>query len=188
MGLTIHTIAKIPDYWDKDFFVYLLDYGFKEPLSDALRHHFDEMADWASRNNSVVIQGSAGSHFNDEVFSWHKINGLPGDEVLPAILISTINPSVFNQFGEGHPGRYKPTDKMVLIPLRKVVKTSEDLYPILKRVLRELSEGKKLSRLTAVKESKGKTIGRTILDSILLKPSVHGVGVDIKSLFGKSDR
>ena len=65
MGLHIHSLSKIPRDLDREWFIYLLEYGDKDPFSQALRACFDEMADWASQGDSVVVKGTNSVHFND---------------------------------------------------------------------------------------------------------------------------
>ena len=59
----------LPDEAIRRYYVYLLDYGWEEPLGRALRDNFDIMANLASRSDAVVLLGLRGSEFNDEVFS-----------------------------------------------------------------------------------------------------------------------
>ncbi len=44
MGLMVHSLDGIPEEHHRDYFIYLLDYGWNEPLSDALRNNFGHMA------------------------------------------------------------------------------------------------------------------------------------------------
>jgi hypothetical protein len=72
MGLMIHSLDNIPKSARRDFFVYLLDYGWQEPISQALRDNFDKMAEIASKNRVVVIKGTDVAHFESEVMSWRS--------------------------------------------------------------------------------------------------------------------
>ena len=60
-----------------DYFIYLLDYGWNEALSNALKNNFGRMATLASeqKNAVVIMRTKQGVHFSDEVLSWHSING-----------------------------------------------------------------------------------------------------------------
>ena len=40
MGLRIHSLAELPPEAIRGYFVYLLDYGWEEPLGRALRDNF----------------------------------------------------------------------------------------------------------------------------------------------------
>ena len=81
MGLKIHSISKLPEEVIRGYYVYLLDYGWEEPLGRALRDNFDKMAGLASHNDAAVLLGLNGSEFNDEVLSWHGVNGKDADTV-----------------------------------------------------------------------------------------------------------
>ena len=89
MGLKIHTLAEIPDSVSKKYYLYILDYyNWDEPIGNTLRENFEKIAEFAANNNSVVIQGIAGSHFYSELMSWRSINGIDPLELLPALMIT----------------------------------------------------------------------------------------------------
>lgn len=92
MGLYIHSLGEIPTGTERAYYIYLLDYGWKEALGNAVRANLLRMADMASRSNAVVIHGPRGVHFEDEVLSWHRVNGQDAKDILPAILITTRHP------------------------------------------------------------------------------------------------
>lgn len=73
----VHSLEGIPEEHHRDYFIYLLDYGWSEPLSEALKKNFGQMATLASekKNAVVIMRMDAGVHFSDEVLSWHSING-----------------------------------------------------------------------------------------------------------------
>ena len=124
MGLHIHTIKAIPAEADRKYFVYILDYNWKEPLTETLIQNFTNMARMASESESVVIAGISPIHFANEVFSWHGINGEDGGKVLPAIMVTSLHPKYFIENNrEGFRGEMFE-DKLLLIPLRKVCKTT----------------------------------------------------------------
>ncbi len=98
MGLHVHNLGNLPNTVDgRDYFIYVLDYGWKEPLTDALIENFTNMARMASETRSIVVAGIEPVHFANEVFSSHRINGEDGEEILPAILITTLTPSYFKE-------------------------------------------------------------------------------------------
>jgi len=74
VGLKIHSLGELPAEASREYYVYLLAYGWEEPLSRALRDNFDRMAEAASRNDAAMLLG-AGNKLNDEVLSWHGVNG-----------------------------------------------------------------------------------------------------------------
>lgn len=96
MGLKIHTLAEIPDSVSKKYYLYILDYyNWDEPIGNTLRENFEKIAEFAANNNSVVIQGIAGSHFYSELMSWRSINGIDPLELLPALMITTLHLKYF---------------------------------------------------------------------------------------------
>lgn len=97
MGLMIHSLGELPRDAERGYYVYVLDYGWDEPLGNVLHRNFNRMADAASKHNAVVMRGVVGEHFADEVLSWHHVNGQPSDGILPAILITTRNPHEFRE-------------------------------------------------------------------------------------------
>jgi hypothetical protein len=82
VGLMIHSLEEIPSNVKRDYYLYLLDYGWKEPLSQTIIDNFDKISDSASKTNSVFIKGTIGSHVDNEILSWHHINAENGEEVL----------------------------------------------------------------------------------------------------------
>jgi hypothetical protein len=100
MGLMIHSLGELPANVERDYYVYLLDYGWEEAASDATYTNFARMAEVASKNNAAVFRGTVGHHFADEVLSWRHINGQDADGVLPAILITTKHPRKFGSSAE----------------------------------------------------------------------------------------
>ena len=55
MGLMVHSLEGIPEGHHRDYFIYLLDYGWNEPLSEALRKNFNNMATLASKQENAVV-------------------------------------------------------------------------------------------------------------------------------------
>jgi hypothetical protein len=179
MGLMIHSMELAPKNELRDYYVYLLDFGWHESLGEVLRKNFGKMADEAGKNNFVVVMGTVGSHFENEVFSYHQINGYDGKEILPAIMITSLHPKWFkerNWSSAYSEAEFK--DAMLLIPLRDFCKTSDDVVRLLESILKDIKEKKPLSKFVAgKKESKGR-----FFDSIILKPSAYGIGIDIMAL------
>jgi len=97
MGLYVHSIGELPAEAYRSYYVYLLDYGWDEAFGDAVRRNLPQMADKASRSDAVVIHGPRGMHFEDEILSWHHINGCSSDDILPAILVTTRHPRTFRE-------------------------------------------------------------------------------------------
>jgi hypothetical protein len=185
MGLMIHSIALLPKESKRDYYVYLLDYGWDGSLGSVLSKNFNLLSDYASKHNFVILKGTPGSHFSDEVFSWHGINGEKGDDVLPAILITTVNPHVFSHFANSSFGKdYKDDDVLLLIPIRKICKTEDDVANLINKVIKDLIEKKKLPDFSIAKEMK-KGIGNALVAGAILQPSFAGLGFDLKEFLKK---
>ncbi len=181
MGLYVHSIGEIPDEAYRSYYVYLLDYGWDETFGDAVRRNLPRMADAASRLDAVVIHGPRGLHFEDEILSWHHINGSPGDEILPAILVTTRHPRTFREVFRPRTGLSTPSDSLLLIPLRKACKTPDDVVALIDRLFRDIGSKKNLTDFTVAKEMR-RGAGAAIVDAIILQPKIAGVGIDIAKL------
>jgi hypothetical protein len=173
----IHSLGELLSNAERGYFVYLLDYGWDEPLGEALRKNFAKMAELASPNNAVVLQGVVGSHFQDEVLSWHHVNGLPGEELLPAIMITTRNPHQFRQLNMREDIE-TPTDRMILIPLRKVCNSSTDVAVRIEKIFRDIKQQRALTNFQVVQKMKQGKMG-AIVDALILEPNVAGVGINL---------
>lgn len=186
MGLyveSLNDISKdIPQNQHPDYFIYLLDYGWDEPLGEALKKNFKKMATSASKNNAVVIASSNRVHFEDEVLSWHSINGEQSDDLLPAILVTNRHPSNFKEsFGNSQTLMVEDNLKLILIPLKKFCNTTTDVATLIDKIFRDIKDKKDLSDFAVEKEMK-KGIGGAIVDGIVLKPNIYGIGYDFNNL------
>jgi hypothetical protein len=131
--------------------------------------------------DAVVIHGPRGLHFEDEVLSWHHINGSPAEEILPAILITTRHPRTFREvFGPGA-AFTAPADALLLIPLRKTCKTPDEVVALSDRLFRDVAAKKALSNYTAAKEIR-RGVGTAIVDALVVQPKVAGIGLDLGKL------
>ena len=184
MGLMVHSIARLPEGYERDYYVYLLDYGWKESLGEVLGANFDRMANLATTNKAVVIRGLVGSHFQDEVLSWHHFNGQPADELLPAILITTQHPAYFQKFSEKplkQAGGSWSNQVLLLIPLRTCCKSTDNVVQLIEKIFADIKAKKPLADFRVVEEIRAGE-GESLLDALILKPSVGGVGVDLVAL------
>jgi hypothetical protein len=184
MGLYVHSLDEIPIGAEREYYVYLLDYGCEEALGDAVRANLPRMADTASRSNAVVVHGPRGVHFEDEVLSWHRVNGRDAKDILPAILITTRHPSTFRDSFESKKSRKESSDALLLIPLRKVCKSSEDVVELIQRVFDDIKSKKLLSEFRAAKRMRRGTAG-ALVDAVILQPKIGGIGFDLKKFFGR---
>jgi hypothetical protein len=190
MGLKIHSLGELPAEASRSYYVYLLDYGWEEPLGKVLRDNFDQMADAASRHDAAVLLG-LGNEFNDQVLSWHGINGRSADDLLPAILVTNKHPATFSggraapQDDRRQPGSWdRDKDHLVLIPLRDHCKTPTDVARLIARLFEGIKAKQPLADFEIATEERA-GVGGAILDAIVLRPSVGGVGIDLKALFHK---
>lgn len=55
MGLYVHSLDRLPDGLARDYYIYVLDYGWDEPLGAALHQNFRRMADLAAQRKTVVV-------------------------------------------------------------------------------------------------------------------------------------
>jgi len=180
MGLMIHSLGELPIEAKRDYYLYVLNYGWQhEPLAEALHQNFEKMADFASRHGAVVIRGTVGHHFADEVLSWHHVNGQPAEEILPAILITTIHPQYFQIHIQKQGGSLD--NRMLLIPLRKSCKNTSDVIVLIEKVFRDIKDRKGLLDFEIAKELKKGERG-ALLDALILQPNFAGLGLDLKAL------
>jgi len=195
MGLYIYNLGRLPPGIDSDYYIYLLDYGWHEPLGDALHANFRLMADLAAKNKAVVLAGTnprsfademLAAHFDDPQFSWHNINGECGDDILPALMITTTHPA---RFRDDNPG-YRPKvekrgyadERLIIIPLRNFCKTTTEVISLIERVFKDIASRSKLLDFAVAKEICAGD-GGALSDALILKPAIYGVGVDLKELF-----
>lgn len=182
MGLMIHSLVEYPETALRGYYIYVLDYGWDGPLERALRDNFSQMGKDASENNAIVFKGTVGSHFEDEVLSWHNVNGQKSDDILPAILITTKHPKKFHE--NRSPSFRGNPDNLILIPLKKYCKTEIEVISLIQGVFSDVKQGKELSNFKISKELK-KGVGNAIVNSVILEPNFGGVGINLKTLFAK---
>jgi hypothetical protein len=183
MGLWIQSLENIPLDAKRDYFIYLLDYGWDEPLGEALMKNYEKMASIAAENKAVVIRGTHRVHFEDEVLSWHHINGENAEELLPAILITNRHPKKFKESYSRYQNQIIEDDlKMILVPLKKFCKTTTEVVSLIEKVFNDVISGKDLVDFRVGKEMK-KGLGRAITDAIILEPNFAGIGFSFNKLF-----
>lgn len=179
MGLMVHSLEGIPEEHHRDYFIYLLDYGWNEPLSDALRKNFGKMATLASekKNAVVIMRTDEGVHFSDEVLSWHHFNGddVEREQLLPAILVTNRHPAEFRKRAMRENDRAESNLKMILFPLKKHCKNTTEVVALIQKIFSSIKQGKDLDNFGVVEEKK-KGIGGALANSILLEPNFAGMG------------
>ena len=189
MGLMVHSLQNIPESKNRDYLIYLLDYGWDEPISKALRDNFDKMAEIAAKSRAVVIKGTELAHFENEVFSWHHINNEDADELLPALLITNKHPKYFLENNNGSFGkrglvRADEHDdmKLILIPMKRFCTTTTEVVNLIQKVFSDIVNQKDLSEFQIAKEMK-KGVGSALVDALILEPNISGVGFSFKRFF-----
>lgn len=181
MGLHIQSLKNLPESAERGYYVYLLDYGWHEPLGEALQSNFENMAKIASDNDAVVIVGTNRIHFEDEVFSWHNINGEDAKDKLPAILITNRHPA---QFRESFSPQNKGVEndlKMILFPLKKFCKSTTDVATLIDKIFSNIREKKDLNEFKIVKQV-SKNGRQALADEIILGPNKAGLGLGYEAL------
>jgi len=173
----IHSLGELPTKACRGYYVYLLDYGWQEPMVDLLYKNFGRLSDLASHNNAVVLRGTVGSHFVDEVLSWHHVNGQDAKDILPAILVTTRHPEEFRLAEK----KTIPKHPMLLIPLRQICKSADEAIPLVEKIFSDIKDRKKLSDFTVAKQLKKGQNG-ALVDALILQPNIGGIGVDLKVL------
>lgn len=178
MGLMVHSLEGIPEGHHRDYYIYLLDYGWDEPLSEALKKNFNKMATLASeqKNAVVIMHTDSGTHFSDEVLSWHSINGEDVDKehLLPAILVTNRHPFEFKTRSL-EIDRTDNNLKLVLFPLKKHCKNTTEVVDLIQKIFSLIKQGKDLNDFTITKK-KTKGIGGAIVNSIIMEPNFAGMG------------
>lgn len=173
MGLHINSLEHIPTSANRSYFIYLLDYGWHEPLGEAMTANYEKMAAIAAENDAVVIKG-LDEHFNNEVLSWHNFNGENAEELLPAILIANGHPRIFRE-------NPKTELKFVLIPIKSCCKTTTEVASLIDKLFNDVKAKKDLSDFRISRELK-KGVGKALVDSIILEPNFSGIGFSFNKL------
>ena len=185
MGLYVHSLGEVPTGARRSF---LLDYGWEGSLGEAVRANLPRMADIASRSNAVVIHGPRGMHFEDEVLSWHHINGQDAEDILPAILVTTRHPRTFRESFGATILKAPTEDALLLIPLKKTCKTADQVVEVVERIFKDIQDRKVLTQFSVAREMR-KDTGRVLANAVILQPNLHGIGFDVKKFFrARSDK
>jgi hypothetical protein len=187
MGLKVSTIARLPIATDRDYFIYFLDYGWDEPLSNALHNNFDRMADFAAQHRSLVIEGLNRQEFANEVLSWHHVNGEDAENLLPAIMIADCDPRLLEQSNEFSVRRSVRTrdrakpERFFIVPLKQVCKNPTEVAALLTQITEDIKNKRELSNFSVKKMVNRSAEG--LGEMFVLKPSFAGVGIDLKKAF-----
>lgn len=194
MGLMVHSLGRLPRDLDRSYYIYVLDFGWDEPLGNALRANFSKMADLAAQNDAVVIAGTEQQKFTEEVWSFHcnsellsssHVSGQYAADILPALLITDCHPLQFRDMNASY-ANMLPVDparapRLILIPLRIVCSSATEVVELIDRVFRDIQAGKGLEHFSVQKELH-RDKRRSITDAIILQPNFAGLGVDLKTI------
>lgn len=187
MGLMVHSLDGIPEEHHRDYFIYLLDYGWKEPLSNALKENFGRMATLASENKKavVVMRTDEGVHFSDEVLSWHSINGDDAEQndLLPAILVTNRHPMEFKRRSESYivDNEMEKDLKLILFPLRKYCSTTSEVVELIQKIFVKIKKGEKLENFNIVREKRESRHG-VIVPSLIIEPDRTGTSISFNTI------
>ncbi len=180
----VHSLEVLSEEAKRDYFIYILDYGWDEPLVNVLRRNFQNLARWSSKNESAIITGVGEiGHFDNEVLSWHQINGEEAAEILPAILITRTNPHIFRRYLEIPDKKREHDLRYILIPIKKFCKTEADVMNLITKITSDIEGKRDFKDFKICKELKP-GIGKAIVNSILLEPNFYGVGFSFNKLKG----
>lgn len=183
MGLHVQSLENIPEVRvHKDYFIYLLDYGWNEPLGEALMKNYENMAKIAAENRAVVIRGTNRVHFEDEVLSWHNVNGENAEEILPAILITNRHPRKFKESYSSNGKEDIERDlKLILIPLKKFCQSTSEVVTLIEKLFNDIKDKKDLNDFRVSKEIR-KGFGRALADAVILEPNFAGMGFSFSKM------
>jgi len=178
MGVKISSLAQFPADIDIKYYVYLLTSHFQYEADIILREAFDILAKEAAKHDFVVIQGYVGE-FGGEVMNAYSIDGLDSKEILPALLISSVNPHQFKRVTSiDRDGPFRQDERVLLISLKQKDITRDDVYRTIESTLKDIKKGEKLSNFEVCK-----TKHTNFLDALILEPNFAGVGVDLKKIW-----
>lgn len=181
MGLIVHSLLEFPVKAERDYYLYVLRGSWDSDIERALQENFFNMADVASRTKSAVIFGTEGRHFQNEVFSWHHINGEEAEPLLPALLITTVHPAKFQDQNDSFWQGRSINDYMLLIPLKENCATGREAIELIRQIFDDIKAGKQLKDLEVVKPLRKKR-GEVFMDGLVLRPTFMGFGFDLKTI------
>jgi hypothetical protein len=74
-------------------------------------------------------------------------------------------------------------DALLLLPLRKICKSAEEVAEVIHRVFEDIKAKKRLSDFQATKKLQ-QGVGGALVDAAILQPKLGGIGFDLKRFFG----
>ena len=181
MGLYVNSVSQLPLSESREYYLYVLDYyNWNEPVGETLRANMQRIAQACATSDAVMIAGLPSSHFESDVLSWLTINGEPPGNVLPALLITTIHPRYFIDGHHAHDVAEK-SDALILVKIREICKTPQEVVSLIERVLADIATKKKIDKFQVSREVH-RGVGRAIVDALVLEPNFNGLGLDLRKL------
>lgn len=181
MGLHVNAVSDIPLSESRDYYLYVLDYyNWDEPISNTLKSNITKIESLCAKNNSVMIRGLPDSHFYSEVLSWMSINGQDPDEILPALMITTVHPKYFIEANNKKVSS-EINEPLIFIKIRDVCKQPNDVISLIEKIFNDIKDKKEIRDFSITNELRNSK-GPRFVDSLILEPNISGLGVNIKKL------
>jgi uncharacterized FAD-dependent dehydrogenase len=172
----------ISSYEERNYYIYILDNGYSDPLTQVIKENFQNFATQVARNNSIIIIGIGEiGLFDKEVLAWHKINGDDFENLFPAILITKTNPHRFKQFTQSKIKENKEEFSYILIPLKKLCKTGSEVLDLMRKIIKDIENQSDLNDFKIQKELKP-NVRKGIFKSLILEPNFSGIGFSFNKL------
>lgn len=188
MGLWISQLGSVNIRGERSLYIYLLDYGWPDGDWEKLfKKHFSRMAGLAQDSEAIVVGSNNGTHFANEVLSWHRVASLDADRVLPGLLITKTHPAYFNDEQFYQSASIKPDlEDLLVIPLRDFCTDETDFLRSIEGIFEDLKKGTELRNFEiAQHDPRRKTFGQRsqqLVGAIELKPGIFGISIDLKKL------
>jgi hypothetical protein len=78
-------------------------------------------------------------------------------------------------------------DTLLLIPLREICKTAEDVADLIHQLFKDIKAQGQLSNFEVARRMRRGVAG-ALVDGVILQPNLSGIGFDLKKLFGRGWR
>ena len=159
MGLHVSSVAQIanaaPELKGIEYFVYILDYyRFSDGLMEGLTAELPVLEEHFNRlGNALLITSIGNVDFFGDVLSWHQVVGMNPEDTCPAIFISTLPPSYFQDNREAVSDNVQYTDEdfeltgsikcpWIILKLGDLCESKEDVIKVLKSIISDISNNK----------------------------------------------
>lgn len=97
-------------------------------------------------------------------------------------MISTLTPAYFHENNHDRRRADEIDDKLLLIPLKAVCETTDDIIRLINSIFNDIKQKKELTGFDIVKILK-RGNSRRFADALILEPNFSGVGINLKKLF-----